>query len=1515
MSSHPQNKSFDSFEKVYSFYIPDPIRSFYAPQDLDRFLRARFEFCREMDGDIKLSVHNPDPDLFWLINSSIVEMLMPDAPFIVDTILDYCASRDIKVNLVVHPVLRTRRESGVLQSVSFADDSATETTGRLESYVYLEIGRRPDKDLKRIATEVFANLKDLETIVRDFPDMRSALETLQFAEEDEKREVQWLAEHFVLLGAGVYESPKPDARAPFFGLMRKEAMRAIVGAQTPHVRPDGPAIQYVETNVTSDVNRRKRLQLIALRGQSRGLMVIGHFTHRARRTFRDDVPSIKKKLNEIAATMKAAPDSHVRKELFKAAEVLPIAVLVTRGTELIGGLLSRLVSAVYSDEADFSFTRDLEYDLLWIEGLVPARDEGQIPSKGFWAFTSENEIEVLYDIRHVIGRNNAVLLGVRSPKLSPEKLLSALENASEAFFTSWSARFRRLVANRYVGEQLIHERLQRYFHGITPDYELHQLPEETLHDLDRIDRLVPGECSVHYYRRAEGHDVVKVYTDRAANLSDFVPVLTNFGFVIQEETTFPFARKDHADAFTYAFRVPGTNADLPSRKRIAEAVASVLNGHASSEPVNGLALIAGFGPRDLQLVKALSGYLFQIDRSYSRLALQHTLLRYPKFAAALLELLRSKHELSEDAGRRTALADDTLTATFSELQSVVDEAICRAYTAIVRAIVRTNMVLEREEVAFKIRSGEIDNIPRPVPLFEIYVYSYGMEGIHLRGGMTARGGLRWSDRPDDFRTEILGLMKAQMVKNTVIVPVGSKGGFVLKNRVFADRNELRRVGIESYKRYIQCLLDLTDNLSPAGKTVPAHGIRRLDGDDAYLVVAADKGTATFSDIANSVSEEHHFWLGDAFASGGGNGYDHKVQGITARGAWEAVKRHFHEMGLDPEVDPVDAVGIGDMSGDVFGNGLLLSKSIRLLAAFNHLYVFLDPDPDPGVSFIERQRLFKNGLNWNDYDPALISSGGGLFDRGARRIALSKQIRSKLGIDRAALSGEELIRAILRAPVDLLWNGGIGTYVKASAESAYQAGDATNDRVRIDAGELRAKVVGEGGNLGLTQAARVEAAAHGVRLNSDAIDNSAGVDMSDHEVNLKILLNGLVRQNKLKGQAERNRLIRKYEQAEVDLVLRHNYENCLALSVDERRVPHQFTYFRALVRFLNREGLLSREQDSIPFEADLERIEESTKTLARPILCALMGFTKLHLARVFEASDGFREGWYDRFVLRYFPTAAVKAYRPEILRHPLKREIIITEVVNETVNRAGIAFYQRMFMRTGRPLEQIADAYMRVTQFLEEAHLRHTDDQWLHADLHYEYILLLEEQLFSVTRRILEDGSTSPIGGTNGFVHLLEQCIPHSVFRVRRELRPALRALGSEESGRVMTLFRRVDVLQDAFLLQRLNHNRKNSWKPAEYFAVLERYHIRELRRVIQNLNPASPWEIMFLSKLEQAAEELTRALVVAERQEGPENRERLMGLIKQMVGQGGSSPRSPAALYEMLEFALHRLIGPGTKGT
>ncbi len=628
--------------------------------------------------------------------------------------------------------------------------------------------------------------------------------------------------------------------------------------------------------------------------------------------------------------------------------------------------------------------------------------------------------------------------------------------------------------------------------------------------------------------------------------------------------------------------------------------------------------------------------------------------------------------------------------------SLFDDEILRGLENLVLAALRTNAYQrpERPVVAIKVACAKVDGMASPRPLFEIYVHSRKLEGIHLRGGMVARGGLRWSDRHDDFRTEILGLMKTQQLKNAIIVPVGSKGGFVLKGQL-PPRPALDTYLIERYREFVSGLLDVTDNLVH-GEVVHPPDVIRHDDDDAYLVVAADKGTAHLSDTANSVSAQYGFWLGDAFASGGSNGYDHKREGITARGAWECIRHHFRNLGVDVQTQPFTCVGIGDMAGDVFGNGMLRSKAIRLVAAFNHQHLFLDPSPDPEKSFAERSRLFAlPRSSWKDYDPATISAGGGVFERAAKEVPLSPEARTLLGLDDAAPSGEDVVRAILTAQVDLLYNGGIGTYVKASTEEDVDVGDRTNDRVRVDATAVRARVVGEGGNLGLTQAARLEFWARGGHINTDAIDNSGGVDMSDHEVNIKILLDVLLRAGQLESRAARNDVLRSMTDDVSDLVLADNQQQALALTLDGLRSAAAYDSYVAFVQELAAAGVIHRDDDAVPSRDELTSHPARGRGLARPLLCVLMGHVKnWAYARVLKT--GLPDDPANRhFLVSYFPALIRERFDGQIDRHPLRREIIATGAVNYVVNKAGIRLLWALAGGSDGDLGAVMQAYLNV----------------------------------------------------------------------------------------------------------------------------------------------------------------------------------------------------------------------------
>ncbi len=727
---------------------------------------------------------------------------------------------------------------------------------------------------------------------------------------------------------------------------------------------------------------------------------------------------------------------------------------------------------------------------------------------------------------------------------------------------------------------------------------------------------------------------------------------------------------------------------------------------AESDGFDRLVLLAELSWRQVVVLRAYAKYLRQIGTTFSQDYIERCLRLNVDLARLLVRLFEARFDpdLTVEAQGRAELTDallEEIRAALDAVASLDHDRILRSFLTLVQATTRTNAFQRGEDgdrkpyLSFKLDPRAVPDLPQPRPLHEIFVYSPRVEGVHLRFGAVARGGLRWSDRQEDFRTEVLGLVKAQTVKNAVIVPTGAKGGFVAKHLPdpAVDREAWLAEGVECYRTLIRGLLDLTDNLVD-GQVEPPARVVRHDGDDTYLVVAADKGTASFSDIANGVAADYGFWLGDAFASGGSVGYDHKAMGITARGAWESVDRHFRELGVDVQQQDITVVGVGDMSGDVFGNGMLLSQHIRLVAAFDHRHVFLDPDPDPQVSFAERSRLFAlPRSSWGDYDTSLLSPGGGVFARTAKSVPISPQVAARLGLAASvgALTPAELITAILKAPADLLWNGGIGTYVKASTETNAQVGDKANDAIRVDGADLRVRVVGEGGNLGLTQLGRVEAALNGVRVNTDAIDNSAGVDCSDHEVNIKILLDRVVAAGDLTTK-QRNELLADMTEEVGELVLRDNYEQNVLLGNARKQSLAMITVHQRFIRALEARGLLDRELEFLPSDAAIAQRAEEGRGLTSPEFAVLVAYAKIGLTEDLVASSLPDDPWFSRTLRSYFPHRVVERYGDRLESHPLHREIITTCLVNEMVNRGGITFAFRCEEETGADAEQVARAY-------------------------------------------------------------------------------------------------------------------------------------------------------------------------------------------------------------------------------
>jgi len=918
---------------------------------------------------------------------------------------------------------------------------------------------------------------------------------------------------------------------------------------------------------------------------------------------------------------------------------------------------------------------------------------------------------------------------VRMPKAERVRMLSqderdALEQRLVDVSRTWSDRLGDALRDK-LGEAQGERLMARFGRGFSTAYEETFTTSQGVADLAHLDRLAEGRrTSVALYRPVHAPATVrrfKLFRIDPLSLTDILPIFSHMGVEVIDEQPYEVERSDGVTLHVYDFGLRAADAAtweaVPHellRELFEGAVAAVWNGQAESDGFNKLVLAAQLTWRQVVILRMVSRYLRQTRSTFSQEYLEDGLVSNPAIAADLVELFETRFDPDRYAGAvdgartdaEAEIAERVVTA-LDDVASLDHDRIIRAFLGVIRAGLRTNYYQQgaspaspgdaaRAYVSIKLDPSKVPDLPAPRPAFEIWVYSPRVEGVHLRFGPVARGGLRWSDRREDFRTEILGLVKAQMVKNAVIVPTGSKGGFFAKALPdpAVDRDAWLDEGKAAYRMFVSGLLDLTDN-RVSGQVVPPSRTVRHDPDDTYLVVAADKGTATFSDLANGVAQAYGFWLDDAFASGGSAGYDHKAMGITAKGAWESVKRHFREMGTDTQSEDFTVVGVGDMSGDVFGNGMLLSEHIKLVAAFDHRHVFVDPDPDPATSFAERERMFAlPRSSWDDYDKSLISEGGGVFARSLKSVRITPQMRAALGLadEVTAMTPAELMHAILLAPVDLLWNGGIGTYVKATTEDHLSVGDRANDGIRVNGADLRVKVVGEGGNLGLSQLGRIEAAVSGVRVNTDAVDNSAGVDTSDHEVNIKILLGDVVRRGEMTIE-ERNELLASMTDEIADQVLRDNYEQNVLLGNARAQGSSMAPVHMRIMRWLEERGELDRTIEFLPSDAELEKRHHEGRGLTSPELCVLLAYAKLAVKKDLLASDLPDDPYLAATLAAYFPAPLRHGYGEELAEHPLRREIVANAVANAMVNRGGITFVYRAMEETGATAEQVARAFV------------------------------------------------------------------------------------------------------------------------------------------------------------------------------------------------------------------------------
>ncbi|RSS79614.1 NAD-glutamate dehydrogenase [Streptomyces sp. WAC06614] len=1214
-------------------------------------------------------------------------------------------------------------------------------------------------DLLRVLSDVREAVEDWEKmrdaalrIADDLPNEPTAADLREHELEEARELLRWLADdHFTFLGYREYNLVDGDALAAVpgtgLGILRSDPQHSSKDDGHP-VSPsfnrlpadarvkarEHKLLVLTKANSRATVHRPSYLDYVGVKkfdadgnviGERRflGLFSSAAYTESVRR-----VPVIRRKVAEVLEQAGFSPHSHDGRDLLQILETYPRDELfqtpVDKLREIVTSVLylqerRRLRLYLRQDEYGRYYSalvylpRDRFTTGVRLRLMDILREELGGTSIDFTAWNTES---ILSRIHFVV----RVPQGTELPVLTDadaERLEQRLVEAAR----SWADGFEQALTSE-LGEERAAELMRRYAGSFSEGYKSDHTAARAVADLVHLEKLRDSgrDFALSLYEpvgAAPGERRFKIYrTGEQVSLSAVLPVLQRLGVEVTDERPYELRCVDRSHAWIYDFGLrlpaPSGNGDAylgdDARERFQEAFAAVWTGEAENDNFNTLVLRAGLTWRQAVVLRAYAKYLRQAGSTFSQDYMEDTLRNNVHTTRLLVSLFESRLSPSHQAAG-SELVDallEELDGALDQVASLDEDRILRSFLTLIKATLRTNFFQKNAAgephsyVSMKFDPQAIPDLPAPRPAFEIWVYSPRVEGVHLRFGKVARGGLRWSDRREDFRTEILGLVKAQMVKNTVIVPVGAKGGFVAKNLPdpSVDRDAWLAEGIASYKIFISALLDITDNLV-AGEVVPPKDVVRHDEDDTYLVVAADKGTATFSDIANGVAESYGFWLGDAFASGGSAGYDHKGMGITARGAWESVKRHFRELGHDTQAQDFTVVGVGDMSGDVFGNGMLLSEHIRLVAAFDHRHIFIDPNPDAATSYAERRRLFElPRSSWADYDTALLSPGGGIHPRSAKSIPVNAQVREALGIDAGVtkLTPAELMQAILKAPVDLLWNGGIGTYVKASTESHTDVGDKANDAIRVNGQDLRVKVVGEGGNLGLTQLGRIEFARDGGKVNTDAIDNSAGVDTSDHEVNIKILLNALVAEGDMTLK-QRNKLLAEMTDEVGRLVLRNNYAQNTALANGVAQAASLLHAQQRFMRRLGRDGKLDRALEFLPNDRQIRELLNTGKGLTQPELAVLLAYTKITVADDLIQTPLPDDPYLRGLLHAYFPAALREKFPEAIDTHALRREIITTLLVNDTVNTGGSTFLHRLREETGASLEEIVRAQLSARE--------------------------------------------------------------------------------------------------------------------------------------------------------------------------------------------------------------------------
>ena len=1530
-----------------------------AALDLDAaaaHLAAALDFMDgRRPGTLALRVLDPAESDPYGGRGTLVELNVEDGPFLLSTVTEELNRLSIETVDVMHPVLGVRRDDGG----RIAEILPARHAQRRESYLLLDLGRRlPPERSAEVAENLRRVLSDAQVSTRDFPAMRERLEEVAFQTRasagarygpDEVDEVmallRWLLDdHFILLGYREYDLvATPDGPGvvihPGSGLgilADEDASNFTTAVPLSRLPPalrarteQGELLIVSRTNRVSTVHRQIRMVYIGVRkvagdGTLAGeFRLLGLFAQKAFAEPASAIPVLRRKLRQILEREDIVDHSYDERAIRTLFESFPKHELFRAGTDELRRTLVELLEIARRQAVRLLLRRDEASRSISALVTVPRERFSATLRQRVQRLLVERLSGTSVDYQlSMTERDQALLhfmIHVGSGPL-PDVPAEQLEREISELTRTWADDLAdALHAER--GEAEARRLLDAWIGCFPPGYTETTSVATAVADLAELERL-PGDGAIRVTvaRRADGPAGLvrfRLYkTGPGVELSSFLPLLESLGLTVVEEIPYrldgtPVGDEVHIHDYGVRADLADVDVDVDADgPRLAAAALAIWSGRAEADSLNRLVIRAGMPWDEIAVLRAYRRYRRQVGTSFTEPYTNDAVVDHPEVARALLDYFRARFDPE-------SVPDPDVTAALRRrvvegcdaVARLDHDRILRGFLGLIDATVRTNRWQGHDRLSLKLLSAAVPSMPKPVPHVEVFVYSPRVEGIHLRGGSVARGGLRWSDRLEDFRTEVLGLMKAQMTKNAVIVPTGSKGGFVLKRRPQGGAGAVREEVQRQYETFVRGLLDVTDNVVD-GVVVPPDRVRRVDGDDPYLVVAADRGTATFSDVANAISAEFGFWLGDAFASGGSHGYDHKAMGITARGAWVAVQRHFRELDIDVQTDPVTVVGVGDMSGDVFGNAMLRSRSVKLVAAFDHRDILLDPDPDPARAFDERRRLYDlPRSSWQAYDRALISAGGGVWSRGVKEIPLSAEVRAALRIGAERLTPPELIRALLAAPVDLLFFGGIGTFVKASDESAADVGDRANDAVRIDARNVGARVISEGGNLAVTQRGRIQYARRGGRCNTDAIDNSAGVDTSDHEVNLKILLAAAAEAGAMTA-AERDELLTAMAGDVVGAVLRDVYLQTWAISQELAFSPGGMEAYEALMTDLVDSGRLDRDVEALPSTAEMDRRRQAGAGFTRPELAVLLGYAKVDLVARLLASGLPDQPHLEAALEGYFPPLAVDRFGNLLGEHRLRRELVATVVGNDVVNRMGITYVSRTAHEMGCMAWEVAAAYWVAREVSgADTHWRAIEalDDRIDPTLQLDLKLEVDRLIDAYTRTYIRHGAgadvAAAIAADRPAFDELEKAMAGNGWSTKRST-PQARAVRYTDLGIEPDLAERIAALAELTLVPDVATVARTSRQPVRhvcdvFFSLSDALPLDTLNARLLQIAPTGHWERWQHRGLTDELRELRRAAAASAIAERPDAG--AADIVNAFLSERAGARERAATLIRMLE--------------